>query len=214
MYRAAIFDFDFTLGDSAKGIIQCAQAALRALGEPPAREEAIRKTIGLSLKNTCAALTGRDVPAEKELFARVFRETADAVMTPSTELYPGTATLLRELHGRGCKVGIVTTKFHYRIEQILQKFDLTDMVDVIVGAEDVQATKPAPEGLLHAVKVLGLSVQDALYVGDNSVDAQAAQNAGMAFAGVLTGTTTEEDFRHYPHVRIAGDLNGLEDLLA
>ena len=135
-------------------------------------------------------------------------------MTPSTELYPGAAAMLRELHGRGCKVGIVTTKFHYRIEQILQKFDLTDMVDVIVGAEDVQATKPAPEGLLHAVKVLGLSVQDALYVGDNTVDAQAAQNAGMAFAGVLTGTTTEEDFRRYPHVRIANDLSGIRDLLA
>ena len=37
-----------------------------------------------------------------------------------------------------------------------------------------------------------------LYVGDSFVDAQAAEAAGMKFAGVLTGTTTREEFLKYP----------------
>lgn len=210
VYQAVIFDFDFTLGDSAKGIIQCANAALAAVGCAPAEEDAIRKTIGLSIRETYARLSGRSEPEEAEVFARVFRETADWVMTDCTELYPGTAEMLRGLHARACKVGIVTTKFHYRIEEILRKFSLTDAVDVIVGSEDVKAVKPAPDGLLMALEQMDVSREEALYVGDNAVDAQAARNADVSFAAVLTGTTDKATFQQYPHVCIAEDLSGLK----
>ncbi len=48
-FRAVLFDFDYTLGDSSEGIVLCVNRALESLGRPPAPPEAIRPTIGLSL---------------------------------------------------------------------------------------------------------------------------------------------------------------------
>jgi phosphoglycolate phosphatase len=68
---------------------------------------------------------------------------------------------------------------------------------------DVTKVKPDPEGLLLAVEKLGVKTEDVLYIGDSYVDAMAAEAAGMKFAGVLTGTTTREEFEKYPRESIS-----------
>lgn len=209
MYEAVIFDFDFTLGDSAKGIELCINDALERLGYPPGETTAVRKTIGLSLRDTFTALTGSENGQEAGLFSRYFKEKADEVMVANTELYPSVGEILGRLKQCGCKLGIVTTKFHYRIEQILDKFDLKDTFDLIVGAEDVKAEKPDPEGLLLAAGRLSTALENVLYVGDSLVDAEAAGRAQVDFAGVLTGTTCAEDFKPFRSVYIAEDLCGI-----
>lgn len=50
--KAILFDFDYTLGDSTKGIISSVNFALNKLGYQKRDEETIRKTIGLSLRDT------------------------------------------------------------------------------------------------------------------------------------------------------------------
>lgn len=157
----------------------------------------IRKTIGLSLKETYSVLTSRRDLDEAEQFAGLFKKKADEVMVVNTELYSGVKDVLKELKNKGYKVGIVTTKFHYRIEQILRKFEADGLIDIIIGAEDVKIEKPDPEGLRCAIERLDLEKDDVLYVGDSLVDAQTAENAGVVFAGVLTGTTTRQDFEKY-----------------
>ena len=122
-------------------------------------------------------------------------------------LYDATQDMLSEFKRRGIETGIVTTKFHYRIEAILRKFGAEDLIDVIVGGEDVTCEKPDPEGLLKAVETLGRDKQDVLYVGDSLVDAKTAQSAGVDFAAVLTGTT--KDFSDYYNAVIADDLHGI-----
>ena len=150
MYKALVFDFDFTLGDSAAGIAASINYALGRLGYPEKEMEAIKKTIGLSLKNTFTALTQNEDEREAHLFAGYFREKADEVMTAGTKLYQPVKKVFADLREQGCKVGIVTTKYHYRIDQILDKFGISSAVDIIVGAEDVKIEKPDPEGLLIA----------------------------------------------------------------
>lgn len=44
-YRAVLFDFDYTLGDSTKGIVLSANAALQRMGLEAQSEEAIRRTV-------------------------------------------------------------------------------------------------------------------------------------------------------------------------
>lgn len=202
MIKAVIFDFDYTLGDSTQGIVLCANEALRQLGQPEQSAEAIRKTIGLSLPATYAALTGRQQPEEAARFSAAFKKKGDEVMVANTVFYNGVPEMLAQLQGQGIKTAIVTTKLHYRIEQILGKFEATELIDLIVGAEDVKAPKPDPQGLLLAIRQLGLLENEVLYVGDSTVDAQTAQKAGVAFAAVLTGTTTRQDFEKYPFVSV------------
>lgn len=197
MIKAVIFDFDYTLGDSTNGIVLSANYALEQLGHSVRDISEIRKTIGLSLKDTYAVLTSRCDLGEAEQFAKLFKEKADEVMVVNTELYNGVKDVLKELKNKGYKIGIVTTKFHYRIEQILCKFEANGLIDIIIGAEDVKMEKPDPEGLWRAIERLNLEKDNVLYVGDSLVDAQTAENAGVDFVGVLTGTTKRQDFEKY-----------------
>lgn len=200
MLKAIIFDFDYTLGDSTVGIILSVNYALSKLGYEAKESAEIRQTIGLSLKDTYAALTGNENAAEAEEFRRFFKEKADEVMVDHTTLYPGVEPVLRNLKEKGIQTAIVTTKFHYRIEQILSKFQAMNLFDLIIGGEDVKVEKPNPEGLLRAIEQLGVAKEEVLYVGDSFVDAKTAENAGVAFASVSTGTTKKEEFREYAHV--------------
>lgn len=212
MYQAYIFDFDYTLGDSTDGIVQSALYALSKLGEQPKSTEAICKTIGLSLKETYFTLAKRKDETKAELFAKYFKEKADDVMVAGTQIYEPVKQVLTTLREKGCKIGIVTTKYHYRIDAILAKFDMTQLIDIIVGGDDVKTPKPDPEGLLYTINQLGLDKRDILYVGDSVVDAKTAQSAGVDFAGVLTGTTKAEDFADYNNVCIAKDLYTIEKI--
>lgn len=206
MYKAVIFDFDYTLGDTTDGIVKSVDYALEHLGYAAKSVSEIKRTVGLSLKETFAALTGCHDSEQSERFVKLFRKKADEVMTESAVLYDCVPEILRELH-KTLKIGIVTTKFHYRIEAILRKFSIEEMVDVIIGGEDVKEEKPSPEGLLKAVDMLESEKHKVLYVGDSYIDATAAQSAGVDFAAVLTGTT--KDFSGYKSVFVAKNLCGI-----
>lgn len=204
MYKTVLFDFDYTLGDSTNGIVQCENYALRELGYQEKTVPEIKRTVGLSLKEIFRELTGSNDENKSERFIKLFREKADEVMTDSASLYEGAEEMFAEFKRRGIKTGIVTTKFHYRITEILKKFGIAELVDVIIGGDDVIHEKPAPDSLLKAVDILGANKRDVLYVGDSYVDALAAQAAGIDFAAVLTGTTS--NFSDYDKVFVANDL--------
>ncbi|MDE6606823.1 MAG: HAD family hydrolase [Lachnospiraceae bacterium] len=207
MLKAIIFDFDYTLGDSTKGIALSINYALEELGYAAPDIADIKKTIGLSLKETYFKLTSNNSVDEAEQFTKLFKEKADNVMVANTELYAGVKDILQKLKAKGYKTAIVTTKFHYRIEQILSKFDANGLIDIIVGAEDVKIEKPDPEGLLWAVEHLEVTNEEVLYVGDSLVDAKTAENAKVEFAAVLTGTTTRDDFRSYNSAYIGENIS-------
>ena len=202
MKKAVLFDFDYTLGDSSAGIISSVQYALSQMGVPPADPSAIRTTIGLSLADTYTALTGSAAAAETHCFAHYFKENADRVMVQNTTLYPQIPDMLERLHANGVKIGIVTTKYHIRIEQIFTVNNLLYLIDGIVGADDVSQPKPAPEGILKIGQLFHLDLSDMLYVGDSLIDAKAAQAAGVDFIAVLTGTTPADAFADYPCIGI------------
>lgn len=225
MVKAVIFDFDYTLGDSTNGIALSINYALEKLGYPVRKLDEIKKTIGLSLKATYETLTANqnvingDIDCAKreeeaEKFSLFFKEKADKVMVENTQLYEGVKETLQILKDKGYKTAIVTTKFHYRIEQILQKFDATELIDLIVGGEDVKVAKPSPEGVLWAMEHLGVAKDQVLYVGDSLVDAKTAENAEVSFAAVLTGTTTKEEFSQYRSVFVGENVPKVYEYLS
>lgn len=213
MLKAVIFDFDYTLGDTTDGIVLSVNYALEKLGFGMRAEADIRKTVGLSLKDTFIALAGEQNEEHAEAFVKYFREQADLVMVESARLYADTKEVLYRLKKDGYKISIVTTKFRYRIEHILDKFDASHLVDLIVGAEDVKMEKPSPEGLLFAIDSFKLEKDEILYVGDSIVDAKTAENAQAVFAGVLTGTTTADEFKRYRNVFIGERLSDVYNFI-
>ncbi len=196
-YKAVVFDFDYTLGDSTDGIVQGMDYALDRLGRRPAPRESIRRTVGMPLDRAYVVLTGDDDPERAERFVRYYKEKADGVMTESTRIFPQAVEVLPRLRALGYKIGIVTTKPHYRIEEILSKYNFSDVIDRIIGGDDVKAMKPDPEGLLRMVREWGIHRRETLYTGDTIIDAETASRAGVPFAAVLTGTTTRRDFEEW-----------------
>ena len=198
MVQAIICDFDFTLADSSPGVVACVNEALAGLGLPPASAERIHATIGLSLPHTLQALTGIMDPAIATAFTRRFVAHADQVMHGLTLLYPWVAETVLALRAAGQRLGIVSSKYRYRIERILAEGGLASQFEVIIGGEDVSQHKPDPAGLLLALQRLNLPAPEVLYVGDHPVDAEAASRAGLPFMAVLTGTSDVPSFAPYP----------------
>ena len=204
--RAVLFDFDFTLADSSEGVVVCMNHALGRLGLPPAPADAIRGTIGLDLHTALRVLAGEEWRSREEEFFEHYVGKADEVMLASTSFLPGSAAALRTLHDAGARIGVVTTKYRYRVEQALERDGLRELVEVIVGFDDVPRPKPAPDGLLIAADSLGIPIGDCVYVGDSQVDAMAAKAAGMPFVAVLSGTTGKEMFAGYPSRAVLGGV--------
>jgi len=209
MYSTYLFDFDYTLADAGAGIILCFHLTFDELGHPRASDEEIRKTIGWTLEEAYTHLTGITEKEQLLHFRKIYRAFADVHMTENTVFLPGALEVLETLKAQGKKLGVVTTKYRYRIGEAVEKFSLQGLFDCIVGGEDVAHMKPAPDGLNLICEKLGVSKDEVLYVGDCEVDAIAAERAGISFAGVTTGTTTREEFEQFPHRKIMENLTEL-----
>lgn len=210
-YTTYLFDFDYTLADSSRGIVTCFRIVLNRHHYTDITDEAIKRTIGKTLEESFSILSGVTDPEQLTAFRKEYRLEADVHMNVNTRLFPDTLSTLKELKKRGARIGIISTKYRFRILSFLEDYLPEDFLDIVVGGEDVTAPKPSPEGVLFALEHLGSSPQETLYIGDSTVDAETAQNAGVDFAGVLNGMTTAEELREYPHRIIMNTLSELVD---
>ena len=206
-YRLYLFDFDYTLADSSAGITLCFHKTLADFDLPDVPDADIVRTIGLTMYEAISILTGKNDPDWQEDFLRRYRVHANEHMTPNTHFYPETLPLLRKLRSAGKYVGIISTKTRKRILEKFEQERVADLLDLVVGCDEVAACKPAPDGLLLALEHFGVSAKHTLYTGDNIVDAMAAQAARVPFCAVTTGSNVESDFQGFPHVAILPRLD-------
>lgn len=213
LFSSVIFDFDYTLADSSKGVIECMNYALEKMGLPTRSGKVIRKLIGVSMAETYEELAGDLHGGRFEEFQRLFVERADQVMLEGVRLFDSARPAVEALLAGGVSLGIVSTKFRYRIEAVLQRDKLEHAFEVIVGGEDVSAHKPDPTGLNIAIGRLGRSPAEVLYVGDSAVDAETTRRAGVPFVAVLSGVTPREAFAAYEPLAVIDDLALLPGLV-
>jgi len=211
-YKAVIFDFDFTLVDALPGIVLSYNNAFRDFGYPERDDQSIRETVGLTVEDSVIILTGCPREAASPIAAR-FSEHANKFMTPNTSFLPGAGEFLTALKKDNIATGVVTTKRGYRIREFFDMVSAPELLDLVIGFGDVENAKPAPDGLLAACDKLkgqfGIEKEDVLYIGDNLVDSQAADAAGIDFCAVLTGTTPRSSFEALPSIGIFDNMEKL-----
>ena len=206
--RTIIFDFDYTLVDSARGTIEGVNYAFEEMGLPIASDDAVRRTIGLSLPDILTALAGDAYTKHVDEFTRLFFQRADETMVALAEFYAGVPQTVKALRGLGIHLAIVSQKTRRYIQPILEKENLLEAFEVIVGGGDA-AFKPDPEGLRLAVSQTGSVSANCLYVGDSVTDAETARRADIAFVAVLSGVTPRTAFENYNTYAILEDVSGL-----
>lgn len=217
-YHGVFFDFDYTLGDSTAAIAEGYRLGFLALGLDPPTEEQVRHTVGLTLADGYALLTGDHNPERQEAFYHSFQHTvgveADGegrrLMIEGTTLFPGAEELLLALKHAGVRTAIVSTKPGSTIRRIFEHQGRKDLLDLVVGGDEVTQAKPHPQGLRLALERLGLSAEQVLFCGDTVIDAATAQAGGCDFCAVLNGTTKADAFERFPCVHTAPDLAELK----
>ena len=186
MIRAVIFDLDGTLVDSAPDIHAAALALLEERGAPPVTMTQVHGFVGsgiASFVERCLDAVGQSVegPELDKATAR-FKEIYGAAPAELTRPYDGVEAMLGALTARGLLLGVCTNKLEAFTRQVLTGLGLDRHLRAAVGGDTLAVMKPDPEPLRHAAHLLGVGIDEALYVGDSETDADTATAASMAFA--------------------------------
>lgn len=208
---AVLFDFDLTLADSRPGFIASHAYAAQALGVDAPTPEAIARAIGIPIHKVVPVMFVSQPAAWHAEYIRLYRLKADEVMADLTEVFPEARATVDHLRHAGLKLALVSQKLRSLIESVLEREGLR--FDAVLGGEDVPDFKPHPGGLLLAMSRLGVEADDAIYVGDTTIDAEAAANAGLRFVGVLTGVTTREEFAPHASIGLLDHVRELPEFL-
>lgn len=186
-YNAVIFDLDGTLLNTLDDLMDSANYALHKQGFPVRSREEIRKFVGNGVKKLIeravpAGISGEDI----EQTLAVFKEHYSGNMLNKTGPYNGIMELLARLKEGGISAAIVSNKFDPAVKELNHQF-FEDYIQVAIGESETVARKPAPDTAVEALRQLGISADQAVYVGDSDVDIQTAQNAGLDSISVTWG---------------------------
>lgn len=78
------------------------------------------------------------------------------------------------------RIALVTTASKRNVMEILAKFEIAELFDLILTRDDITKSKPDPEGYLKALEYFGMSKEDALIFEDSDVGIEAANRCGVS----------------------------------
>lgn len=210
-YRAVLFDFDGTLADSYPAITASVNHVRAGYGLPPLSEPEVRRHVG----RAAGYLLEHTVPAGTlEANLAAYRAHHPSVLRSGTRLLPGAAEALKALHEHGLLLGVCSNKPVGFTRELVAYLDIASYLNVVLGPEDVPHPKPAPDMLRAALSRLHVGADQALYIGDMTVDIQTARAAGVSVWVVPTGSDEVETLEQAHPDRLLRDLGELAALLA
>ena len=187
MYKTYIFDLDGTLLNTLGDLAASTNYALRQYGMPEHTIDDVRRFVG----NGVGKLIERAIPEglanpQYEDVLTTFRKHYMLHSLDTTAPYPGIESLLHSLRSHGCNVAVVSNKFYNATVELCRHF-FADTVEVAIGERENIRRKPAPDTVFEAMRQLGVSGEDTVYVGDSDVDVATARNSGIPCISVLWG---------------------------
>ena len=98
--------------------------------------------------------------------------------------------MLDVLRDQGYKLAIVSNKIQEGVTPLNKEY-FGDLLPVAIGERPGLQRKPAPDMVLQALKELGSTPEESIYVGDSEVDVATAKNSGLLCIGVTWGFREE-----------------------
>ncbi|GIO32757.1 MULTISPECIES: pyrophosphatase PpaX [Paenibacillus] len=210
MIDTVLFDLDGTIVDTNELIISSFMHVLEKHGLAPLTREEMIPKMGATLEQQLRHFSGLgDITALHKTYRSYNDEHHDAMV----ELFPHVEEVVRELHGKGIRLGVVTTKNKPGTIRVLDMFGLQKYMDAVITLNDVEHPKPHPEPVLKAVQLLGSDPARTLMVGDSPMDIQSAKAAGVLAAGVAWSLKGEKTLLEYKPDYILKDMHDLFSLV-
>jgi HAD superfamily hydrolase (TIGR01509 family) len=180
MIRAAIFDLDGLMVDSEPLGLQAWQRCLKPAGVS-LTDAQYRHLIGMGhaesvqyvLEQTGAALTFAAL--DRGFWEHFLEVIAENELGPAAGLLP----LLDDLRARGFALGVASNSPTAYVRSVIERIGVSERFEAVVGADEVQHAKPAPDVYLEVARRLGVAPSRCLAFEDSLSGRQAAQAAGM-----------------------------------
>jgi pyrophosphatase PpaX len=182
-FPVVLFDLDGTLIDSGAMILASFRHATRTVLAREIPDEALLAHVGgATLDEQMRALD----PSRVDDLVASYREHNKPL---HEELQPcrGVVAVLERLPEEGRRLGIVTAKRQVTAGLAFRVLPLARLFDAVVASDDVERSKPYPDGILRALKLFDARPEEAAYVGDSPFDVEAARRAGVHAVAVGWG---------------------------
>ena len=210
-WRTVLFDFDGTIFDTVEGITKSAQYALAKHGiqEPLDR---LRCFAGPPLAEKFMEVYGVTQPEAEQLVAE-FRERYVPIGVYESSPFSGIKELLIWLRQAGLKLGVATSKPQALAELLLERANMKDCFDVIVGSAPGPGNDQKWQIVQRALALSETAPEAAVLVGDTKYDAIGAARCEVACLGVAWGYGAPGELEAAGVLGIAADPAELEGLL-
>jgi phosphoglycolate phosphatase len=212
--KLVIFDFDGTLVDSRKLIIESHRIIFPEFGFALPSEDESLALIGMSLELVLLQLAGPEAPVAK--MAAAYRRIlpllrADAAFADVP--FAGAADLLGELAARSdVRLGIATGHVSHAITPALERFGWQGYFCTIQTA-DRAPSKPHPGMIFQALTEAGVRAENAIMIGDTAFDMEMARAADVRAVAVSWGYHRPDRLREAGASRVVDDMSELRDYL-
>ena len=186
---AVVFDMDGTLIESHEVVPAAYRAAVRAGGGPSYTDAEV--------------IAGYSIGSPIDLLTHLLRRPASGAdldryhtelhaLAGRVRVYPGVADALARIAAR-VPVGVFTGASHRAAEILLDRAGLLGHFQVVLGGDQVERPKPAPDGVDAACRRLGVPPGRAAYVGDSPLDVRAARRSGAVAVAAAWGHQYDPD---------------------
>ena len=187
-FDLVMFDLDGTLVETAPEIMDAVNDTLQRFDLPQVTQQQVNDWIGHGtrelLVQALADSTASNVEAVRasELLVKllpVYDNYYNQRCGTRSQLYPQVRETLQALRTQGVKLAVVTNKEGRYTQVVMQVHQLDEAFDLVISGDTLPTKKPNPAGVAQCLETWGVSADRALFVGDSSIDAATARNAGV-----------------------------------
>ena len=191
--KAVIFDLDGTLLYTLEDLKNSVNYALEKHGMKTCSLHEVQYRVGNGVQKLVERCVegGLENPEFEATFAD-FKEYYKMHCNDNSGPYDGILEMLSCLKENGYKLAIVSNKFMDATKE-LAKLYFKDTIDVAIGESKEIRKKPAPDTVIEAMKILGVTNDECIYVGDSDVDIKTAENSGMPCICCAWGFRTRQE---------------------
>ena len=189
-YKYYLFDLDGTISESALGIRESLENAIKSMGKPLPNLDDYTLYIGPPLLDTFRNIC-RFNEEESARGVEIYREYYNTKGKLVNKLYDGIDRVLAELKNSGAKLAVCSSKYEKFAEEITDLLGVHDMFDAICGSTLDGSRKDKKDLIPYAVERLGGSLENdrenIVMIGDTWFDTKGARLCGVDFVGVEYG---------------------------
>ncbi len=190
--KLVIFDLDGTLVNAFPAIADSINHMMKKMGYAPVSLRTVKRSVGWGV----SSLVNDFVPEDKVAEAlAIFRKHHDARLRKNIDLLPGVKTLLPFLRSRGCVLAIASNRPAQFCHIILKAVGIDTYFDHVICGDGVKRAKPYPDMVKAILRASRVSPDEAVFVGDMSVDIACGRAAGVFTLGVPGGSCTRAEIK-------------------